>query len=325
MSKKPSYPALKISQNNQTFYFATIPIKDLFEYCFVARRNEDPKHGFQRLLSEERASDIAAYLKKADGSIPINIVLSGQPNAKLKYDSRSKTIAYERTKKAFLVLDGQHRLWGYNKCGVKHRVPVAIYENLKRQQETKLFIDINTNQKGVPAALLLDIKQVAMIENQKEQILRQIFDKLSKDSDSRMRGKLSASRSIPGKISRVTFNRAVGVSLDSGIFIDSDDDTRYKTIRNYINAFYEELAEGSKQLIVRSAFFEAIFDIFNQTTDRTLTQSGDLRETSLRKMIRPVAGLDYTIQPTRRTKVEYVRVMKEALRSTRKRVTKDLV
>jgi DGQHR domain-containing protein len=156
-----AYPALLIVQNQHRFYFSTIPVDDLFPCCFVARRQEEPVTGFQRNLNESRADDIGAYLVKGQGSIPSNIVLSAQDVAKFAYTHKTKSISFARIPKAFLVLDGQHRLWGYQKCSHRHRVPVAIYEGLSRAEEAKLFIDINTNQRGVPAALLLDIKHLS--------------------------------------------------------------------------------------------------------------------------------------------------------------------
>src|SRR5271170_138862 len=205
--RKPAYPALLLTQNKHRFYFCTIPVDDLFEYCFVARREEDAQQGFQRALSEGRADDISRYLSSGNGSIPTNVVLSAQSEAGLQYKARSKQLAFSRIPRAFLVLDGQHRLWGYSKCPVKHRVPVAIYDGLSRAEEAKLFIDINTNQRGVPAALLLDIKQLARMETDKESILRAAFDKFQSDSHSALHGRLSAAKSTPNRISRVTFNR----------------------------------------------------------------------------------------------------------------------
>lgn len=190
-ASRASYRALLITQNGQRFYFATVPVDHLFDYCFVSRREESPVDGFQRNLNESRADDIARYLADGTGSIPSNIVLSAQTVANLKYSPRAGSISFSREPKSFLVLDGQHRLWGYNKCPVRHRVPVAIYSGLTRATEAKLFIDINTTQRGVPAALLLDIKQIAKIESGKEQLLRELFDKLRSDSHSPLNGKLS--------------------------------------------------------------------------------------------------------------------------------------
>ena len=205
-----SYPAFPLTQNDHRFFFTTIPVSDLFHYCFVSRREEDPVRGFQRTLNESRAEDIARYLSKGKGSIPTNIVLSAQDGAKVKYLSRTKVLNFSREEKAFLVLDGQHRLLGYHICHVRfdidHRVPVAIYAGLTRADEARLFIDINTTQRGVPAALLLDIKQVAELESASETEMRALFDKLASDSKSPLVGRLSKSKSVTGKISRVTFN-----------------------------------------------------------------------------------------------------------------------
>src|SRR3954463_1116862 len=128
-AKRISYPALLVVQNASRFYFATIPVEALFPYCFVARRDEDPLTGFQRALNEARSDDIAKYLADGNGSIPSNIVLSAQDGAEFRYDRRNKSISFTPGKGAFLVLDGQHRLWGYQKCRVRHRVPVAIYQD----------------------------------------------------------------------------------------------------------------------------------------------------------------------------------------------------
>jgi len=128
-----SYPALRMEQNDQRFYFVTLPKDEIFPFCYVADRNEDPEKGFQRVLDIDRAKDIAKYLDESRGSIPTNIVLSAQPEAEVQYDSRKKTLKFKRLAKSFLVLDGQHRLYGYGLTKKDHRVPVAIYDGLTKQ------------------------------------------------------------------------------------------------------------------------------------------------------------------------------------------------
>lgn len=286
-----TYPALLMTQNQHRFYFTTIPVDDLFDYCFVARRDEDPATGFQRALNESRADDIATYLAAGTGSIPSNIVLSAQPNAAFVYTRKTKSISFQREASAFLVLDGQHRLWGYQKCSVRHRVPVAIYEGLSRAEETKLFIDINTTQRGVPAALLLDIKELADVEDAKEHTLRQIFDRLNADPKSPLAGKLSASKSLTNRISRVTFNRAVGPVLSSGVALDAGAENRYKLILNFLNAWDAELTD--KSLLVRSSFFEALFELFGEIVQNTLTARKTAKQEAIQATIRPLARLGY--------------------------------
>lgn len=312
-----SYRALLITQNRTRFYFATIPVDELFDYCFVARRDEDPAAGFQRALNESRADDIARYLSEGTGSIPSNIVLSAQQSANLRYSPRAGSISFTPSQGSFLVLDGQHRLWGYQKCSVRHRVPVAIYAGLSRAEEAKLFIDINTTQRGVPAALLLDIKQVAEIESQKEQLLRDLFDRLRTDPKSPLVGKLSPSESLTGKISRVTFNRALATALTGSVLLEAEPDYRYKLLLNFFNAFDAELTD--KRLLTRSAYFEATCEVLDEVIRNTVALSGDAKQTSLQKTIRPLARLDFAGGASGRatpTKKAIVSAMQAALRRT---------
>lgn len=311
-----TYPALLMTQNKHRFYFTTIPVDDLFKHCFVARRDEDAVAGFQRALNESRADDIAAYLAAGTGSIPSNVVLSAQDNANFQYNRKTKSISFAREAAAFLVLDGQHRLWGYQKCTVRHRVPVAIYEGLTRSEETKLFIDINTTQRGVPAALLLDIKELADVEDAKEHTLRKIFDRLNTDSKSPLAGRLSASKSLAKRISRVTFNKAVGPILTSGVALDAGAENRYRLIVNFLNAWDAELQD--KSLLVRSAFFESMFELFGEIVQNTLTAKRSAKQEAIQITIRPLARLNYfgTGGRTLLPKKSIIAIMQSALRKT---------
>lgn len=286
-----SFPALLLSQNKHRFYFATIPVDKLFASCFVSRRDEDPEAGFQRALNETRADDIARYLAEGNGSIPSNIVLSAQPEAGFTYDRKTKSISFRPGPRTFLVLDGQHRLWGYQKCRVRHRVPVAVYQELTRADEARLFIDINTTQRGVPAALLLDIKHLAQMESLKEASLRMLFDKLNSDPESPLVGKLSPAKSVHGKISRVTFNKAVGGALTSGVLNDTEPESRYRLLRNYLSALEAELQD--QKLLTSASFFEAVIELFNEVIQATLGAHQNAKVTSIRKVIQPLARLEY--------------------------------
>ena len=238
-------------------------------------------------------------------------MLSAQEEALLRYNARSKTISFSRIPRAFLVLDGQHRLWGYAKCPVKHRVPVAIYESLTRAEEAKLFIDINTNQRGVPAALLLDIKQLAEMETAKESLLRSLFDKLQTDPHSALHGFLSPARSAPNRISRVSFNRAVGAALNSEVLRSLKLDDIFKLLRNYVNAFDAELPE--KGMLVKSHYFEAIFDMFDEVVRATMVGAGNLKQASLQETVRAITQLDFTGHG-KLTKKGYTELMQAAFR-----------
>ena len=233
---------------------------------------------------------------EGSGSIPTNIVLSAQDDAKIKYNSTSKTISFERTQRAFLVLDGQHRLWGYQICLDRFskdlRVPLSIYEKLSRSEETRLFIDINTKQIGVPAALLLDIKQLAQIESERDSTLRDLFDGIRNNPKLKFSRRMSPAKSVTGKVSRVTFNRAVGQALDSSVLQGLDNRKRITLLSNYIEAF--ERALDDQKLLTRSAFLEAIFDVFEQAIRQSLLTHRNAKVESIEKVIRPIAKYSYS-------------------------------
>jgi hypothetical protein len=131
-----------VTQGSHRSYTLTMPSEVLGRTCFVTTRSEDPKQGFQRVLDADRAQQIADYIDSGFGTIPSSIVLSAQPDAALKAVGAGKTIELADTPKAFLVLDGQHRVYGFSLAKTSLRVPVVIYNGLSRQDETRLFIDM---------------------------------------------------------------------------------------------------------------------------------------------------------------------------------------
>ncbi len=302
MPRNVGYSCLQIVQNEHRFYIATIPVSDLFQYCFLAWRHEDPAIGFQRRLNENRAQEIAAYLKRGDGSIPTNVVLSAQVDSGFRYDSKKKQLFFTRAMGAFLVLDGQHRLYGYHMCleqfDLNHRVPVSIYAGLSREDEARIFIDINTKQVGVPAALLLDIKQVANTETAEEETIRQLSDRLASDPKSPLIGKLSRDRSAVGKLSRPTFKRALLPVIRSTLFSSLDDESRYQLIRNFLRAVSGNLVNPN--WLFRAAFFESLFDVFEEVVKSAIERTGNAKEPALTTVLQPLSSVDFTNVATNR-------------------------
>lgn len=183
--ERDSYGSVSlVTQGNHKFYSLTLPSDLLAETCYVVDRTEDPIDGFQRELDQKRAMEIANYIDSGLGTIPSSIVLSAQDNADLVYSSKNKSISFYKIPKAFLIIDGQHRVFGFMYAKTKLRIPVVIYASLSKRDETRLFIDINSKQKGVPPELLLDIKKLAEYENDQEEFLREIFDMFSEDTSA---------------------------------------------------------------------------------------------------------------------------------------------
>jgi DGQHR domain-containing protein len=198
-----SLSAVLITQGNHKFYTCTMDSDVLASNAFVVSRSEDPKEGFQRYLNKSRAMEIAEYIDTGFGTVPSSIVLSAQEDAEFEYDSKAKTINFLPSKYSFLILDGQHRVYGFSLAKSKLRVPVVIYDGLSLLEEVKIFIDLNTKQKPVPNELLLDIKKLANDEKEDEKFINDLFDLFHSEKNSVFRGLTSPATKELGKISRV--------------------------------------------------------------------------------------------------------------------------
>jgi DGQHR domain-containing protein len=112
----PNIPASKVSYNGYTYYVGVVSGKLLLANSRVSRRTEDAEAGFNRNLQPSRAREIARYLETEHSSIPTNLVLSAQPEAEVDF-KRGQLHWVETPAGAFLVLDGQHRLFSMQDTG----------------------------------------------------------------------------------------------------------------------------------------------------------------------------------------------------------------
>lgn len=315
-----SFMAIKLEQNGQVFYLTSMMIDVLFPSCFVLRREEDPTEGFQRHLAANRVAEIAEFLD--GGFIPGCIILSAQEAANLQYSRTNKSISFSQVAGAFMVIDGQHRLSGYQRCIQRHRVPVVICEGLGTQEQVKLFMNIHDHQKGVPSALLADIKHLAGEESPEEQQSRTLFDRLSSDDDSPLKGKLNPAGSGSGKISRIAFNRAMKQVLASSVFTELPDNKQYQLIVNYIIAFNESLRD--KSLISKTYFFSAMFEVFDDVVHKVKTTKKNLKPDSLLEIAQKLANHPTMTSSKRQPKTSLAQLMRKILNSDNKVSEDDL-
>lgn len=267
------YTTSLVTQGVHRFYTLTVPADVLARTCFVIARDEDPKVGFQRLLNKERAQQIADYIDSGLGTIPTSVVLSAQEDAEFSYNSKSKTLKFKDLKKSFLILDGQHRVYGFMLSKSNLRVPVVIYNGLSREDESRLFIDINTKQKPVPNELLLDIRNLANYQNDIETQLGDIFDLFDTEPGSPMLGKMSPTARKKGFISRVTFNAAVKPLLK--LFGEASTQKIYTLLAAYFGAMIRQLRARSLDMEVsNTSTFRGLVLVFPDIVGRVQDKFG---------------------------------------------------
>lgn len=275
MTDRESFGSVSlVRQGEHRFYSFTMPSDVLAETCFVVNRDEDPIEGFQRELDKKRASEIASYIDSGLGTIPSSIVLSAQEDSGFIYDSKKKSVSFDKISKAFLIIDGQHRVYGFKLAKTALRIPVVVYENLSKRDESRLFIDINSKQKGVPTELLLDIKRMAEYESDTEQYLRDLFDIFLNENDSALYNRLSASKRVKGKITRSVFNTAVKPLVK--VFGNKSPDEIYEIFNSYLVAFNEGVLvpHQLEEQAFNTTVFKAISGFFPIVTARVQDRFG---------------------------------------------------
>lgn len=288
-----SFNAIKNGDSKQEFYTAFISARELIKRSFITRAEDDLENGFQRHLNKTRAKIIADYLKEG-GVIPTPLILSAQLEAKLKY-SRGKLLC-STSKKSFMILDGQHRLYGYDEYlksgGNDKEIPVIIFNNLTTSDEVSYFIDINTSQRGVSSSLLLHIKKLTKNRSKADENLDFLFKSLN--SSGPLAGKLSATKTTKGKISKKLFNDVFSKCIDKGPLSEHTLDIYIKAVRNYVSAIEQVVKNAnSKKAITNAVIFRAYFDNFNEVLGISLSKYGDLKISSLYGVIKNTASIDF--------------------------------
>lgn len=97
---------------------------------------------------------------------------------------------------------------------------------------------------------------------------------------------------------------------------------RYRLIRNYLSAFDSELVD--KTLLVRAAFFEAMFEVLDEVVRATVAREGNAKREALRITIKPIAKIDWEQPGVRLTKTTIVQLMRATLRRNLK-ISKDML
>lgn len=172
---KNRVPAIKGKvSKGYTFYSFSIDPELLLQTGFILHRsdtNKDATNAYQRLVKKSRLKQIANFIHN-DGYFPNSIIvniqtkknkpLNFEPAGLIEHDSSTKlgVLHLPQVYKSAFIIDGQHRLYGYSvaSSNSNHTVPVVAFENLPPDEQTRIFVDINSTQKSVPANLLYSIK-----------------------------------------------------------------------------------------------------------------------------------------------------------------------
>jgi DNA sulfur modification protein DndB len=161
-------PAIQGKMGGHTYYSFSIEPEKLLKISYVLHRNKANKKmmpTYQRIIKKSRIQGVQNFISN-DGYFPNSIIISLDSGSKpLRFDRANTQVKSsisnigilhlpKKYRSAF-VIDGQHRLYGYANTEYKmtNSIPVVAFVNLDREEQIKLFMQINENQKQVPKNL----------------------------------------------------------------------------------------------------------------------------------------------------------------------------
>lgn len=152
-------PALLL-QDSPPVYVIVISGRWLLEHTTPSWRIKDPMKGFQRIVKEDRARQIARTILDRQRAFPNAITLATDAR-EFKYTD-SKIVIPDKAK--FLVVDGQHRLWAQKFSQKDGQYACIIHLNKSEKEMAELFLEINENQRRVPSSLRWDLVRLVRPE-----------------------------------------------------------------------------------------------------------------------------------------------------------------
>lgn len=130
-----------------------LPGRWLLQHTTPSWRIKDPEKGFQRLVKEVRAREIAVAVLEQRRNFPNAIVLATDRSGFHATDG----IVEVPEEVFFLVVDGQHRLWAQRFSEFEATYACVVHLGLGEVEMARLFLEINDNQKRVPSSLRWDL------------------------------------------------------------------------------------------------------------------------------------------------------------------------
>ena len=222
-------PALKGEMGGRTYYLFSIEPSKLLKVGFVLHRtkvNDSMAPTYQRLLVPSRLKGITKFINDG-GYFPNSIIINfGVEDSGLDLHftpSLGKTgtnaefgFLYIPNAYGFAhIIDGQHRVYGYANSDHKddNTIPVVAFENMLSEEQLKIFMDINENQKAVSKNLRIDLEQDLLWDAKRpdsrmKALRSSIIKKLSGSSNHILYNLISIGED-PAKLSSAPFNNAL--------------------------------------------------------------------------------------------------------------------
>lgn len=310
-------PAIEGSLGGHKYYSFSIEPDKLLKIGYVLHRSEANRNlmpTYQRLIKRERLRQIKQFVDGGGffpNSLLINIDTGGR---ELQFDlsglqvegalSRIGVLHLPQKYRSAYIIDGQHRLYGYSDSHYSstNSIPVVAFINLSREEQVRLFMEINENQKTVSknlrntlnADLLWDSESYS---EQRQALRLHIAQSLGEDRASPLFGRVIIGESTATTSCTITIDTVQSAlkacdflssynsrneivsdgSLDKGN-LEATKDIMYPLLVSYFGYFADQLSsewlrdESTSALLVTNNGVWALIKVLNDIVNHLIKQ-----------------------------------------------------
>jgi DNA sulfur modification protein DndB len=207
--------------------------------------------GYQRILKADRIGSISRAIQKGQIIAFPNSIIIYSPEKLYKQEVTDKKPKHVKIDVpnyhcACRIIDGQHRLLAFSKLDEVMQknafLPIIAFEDIKKEDEMKMFIDINLNQKKIDSNLLLLLKSDSNWEQGSKEYFEKIAVKiaLKLNENSPIQQKIYLGTADEKKRTDITLTTLVAVFIKNNLVggkihlyqkSDDDIDGPYKEIK----------------------------------------------------------------------------------------------
>jgi len=274
---QPTVPAIRGFMGGHTYYSFAIEPERLLKMAFVLHRNQANSAmmpTYQRLIRKSRLKKVAAFVESG-GFFPNSIILNVETKrqrGELKFDLAPKSsgeakiglLHLPQTYRAAYVIDGQHRLYGYANSDRAETdlIPVVAFVDLPREEQVRLFMQINENQQAVPKnlrnTLNADLLRASDDYTERAKALRlRIAQQLGEQKTSPLFDRVILGENVKSQIRCITID-----AIDNGLARSNFIGSFTKTGAKSVGTFYAGDNQPTADLLI--PFLEAGFGVLKE-------------------------------------------------------------
>lgn len=151
---------IKAIQPIGNVYVSKIAPSALLKMSTVDRRriaDNDEVLGIQRELRPDKVNQIKSYLSTVDATFPNSIIVN--TTSEYIVSENETTLELKIDESTFTIIDGQHRVEGFRDNEKPNfELIVAIFKDLKTEQQAEIFSTINSQQTKVDPSHNLNLE-----------------------------------------------------------------------------------------------------------------------------------------------------------------------